>query len=378
MKRLTARLCLFGLVGLVGLGASACNLQWSSYAARVQGHQISTGQLDSAMRHASSDVAFRCLLEGSSSTGYRLQGSGSDTYDSAFAAFLLTDFIDAEIAHDAVTGSHLKLPADGMSLARGQVEAALISQASGSGCASGAKDVLSGLGPSLSSSFVRLQLYEDVLAAAAAKVPLTPAGISSFESSHPAITRQSCLTGIFVPTKAEADKLFHQAASGTSFSSLVAHYSKKAGSSGGPLGCYTQAQLEQISPAIASSVAAGKTGEVLKPVFYQGSSGSAYLVTEVTSRRFEPFAAALNQLFSFESRAFAKVVSTESARLNISIDPRYGSWTVGRHQKTAATSGYGGRVVPPQGPPLHLVLNEKAVLGRLHVRINPAGLGTGG
>ncbi len=377
MKRLTTRLA--GLAGLtlLGLAASACNLQWSPYAARVSGHVVSTGELDSALHHASRDTAFRCLLEGASSSGYRLEGSGSDTYDSAFAAFILTDLVDSQIAYSAVRAEHIRLPADGMSLARSQVESALTSQATQSGCAAGAKDVLAGLGPSLSASFIRLQLYEDALAAKAAHVALSPAGILSFEHSHAIATRASCLTGVFVASKATADKIVSEVAAGKSFSSIVAHYAKSPGSSGGQLGCYTGNQLRSISPAIAAAVAAGRTGQVLKPVYYRGSSGAAYLVAMVTSRRFEPFTAALDQLFATESGAFAKAITSEASHLQISVDARYGSWSAMRGAKSSA--GLAGRVVPPSGPKLSLVLNPSAVQGKAHVRINPSALaGSGG
>lgn len=376
MKRFTLRAgALSGLVGLA-LFSSACNLQWSPYAAKVGGQEISTGQLDSALKRASHDAAFKCLLESSATSGYRLEGTGSDTYDSAFVAFILTDLVDSRVASRVVQTDHLRTGAAAYSLARSQVSEALQSQASQANCPAAGQKALAGLGPSLSSSFVRLQLDEDALAARAAGVRLNAAGIRRFETSHPALTRESCISGIFVQTKAKANSIEQAVTGGESFASLISKYAKTSTSSAGALGCYTGGQLGQISPAIAQAVASGRVGQVLKPVYYQSTESAAYVVAEVTSRPYEPAAAALNQLFSSESAAFERAIVSGLGHLQVSIDPRYGRWSATKAGKSAS-AGFGGRVVPPKGPALSLVLNRSTIRGKANKAGSVSGLGNG-
>lgn len=367
MNALTKRRALpLGLLGLLALClfASSCNLQWSSYAARVGGTEVSQAQLSSALKRASHDSSFSCLLEGSATGGYRLEGTGTGTYDSAFAAFILTDMIDSQIASDVVRAKHLITSKAAYQLAYQQVDQALGNQASQAGCSTTSRSPLAGLGSSLAASFARLQLDEDALAAARAGVSLTQAGIRRYEASHQSLTRERCISGIFVKQKATADSIERALGSGASFSSEVAKYAKSATSSAGPLGCYTLAQLAGISPQLAGAVSSGPIGKGLPAVYYQSSNGAAWLVTEVTSEPFQPTAAVLNELFSAESTAFEKAIRSSEPSLQVSIDPRYGTWVPASTKKSAATAGFGGRVVPPKCPPIRFVLNGSTVRGK--------------
>lgn len=376
MKRITSRL--FGPVALlvaVALGASACNLQWSPYAAKVGTAVISPSQLDNALRAASGNSGFRCLLERSSSTGYRLEGAGQDTYDSSFAAFVLTNLIDAKVARSVVASAGISEPASARALAQQQVIAAFQSELSQSQCGGTGASIANGLGAELTGSFVQLQLDEDALAAHVAHVSLTTEGLTAYAKAHPATTRQSCLSGIFVRSRATASHVEGLLKNGASFSSLVGKYSIQQGaaSSNGALGCYTSPQLTQVGPAVEKAVAAASVGSATPPVSYQG----AYLILLVTSRPFESPVELLNQLFSQYATAFSAAISRGVRHTSVTVNAKYGKWVIG--SKAASTSaGFGGKVVPSKAPAAGLLLNPSVVRGQTQTAPSLPPVGTAG
>ncbi|MGO9560215.1 MAG: hypothetical protein ACLPQS_10510 [Acidimicrobiales bacterium] len=364
MKRLITRLLALPVGAALVLLGSGCNVQWSPYAAKVGSTVITPAQLDSALHIASSNNLFECLLEHSSSGGYRFDGAGSDTYDSSFVAFVLTNLIDTQVAHTVVQSAHLALPPAAVALARSQVNGAFAGDLT-SECGSTQPDLLGQLGPALSDSFVQLQLDEDALAARAAHVPLTLAGIASYEAAHPSVTEESCLSGLFVKTKATGKLAARLLKQGASMSSVLAKYSP--GTAGnGSFGCYTNAQLaSDSSTTVEAAVAAARTGATVGPVSYAGSNGTAYVVLRITSRPFEPALDGLDQIFTTYSQAFSSAVSAGVRRASIKVNPQYGTWTTKAGSSSSSASGFGGRVEVPAGSPMGFVLNPSAVQGPL-------------
>ncbi|MHB8456592.1 MAG: hypothetical protein ACYDBS_02705, partial [Acidimicrobiales bacterium] len=214
-----ATLLATGALCVVGSG---CNLQWSPYAARVGAFVITPAQLDRALRQASSNKDFRCLLEHSGKGGYRFQGAGTSTYDGSFAAYVLTNMIDAQVARATVKRRGLSEPASARALATSQVGHALSAEVANTQCAPATTNVLRQLGSSLAGSFVQLQLDEDALAASAAHVTLSPSGIAAYERANPKSTKESCLSGLFLTTAGEARGVEGLLKRGASLPSLVA------------------------------------------------------------------------------------------------------------------------------------------------------------
>ncbi len=360
MKRVTVsprRLAVAGALAGLAVAGSACNLQWSPYAAKVGSRVISPAQLDSALKQASSNTSFSCLLQHTGSGASSLKGAGTDTYGGSFVAYVLTNLIDAAAARAVVARQGLAEPASARSLARSQVEAAFSSELVSTHCGAASTNLLGQLGPLLSDSFVQLQLDEDALAAHAAKVSLTPAGIAAYESAHPAVTRQSCLSGVFVRTLGAAGTVRAKLAAGASMSSIIAKYAPSQAASGATLGCYTSGQLASISPAIDKAVSAAAVGSVAGPVAYQ----SAYVVMVVTSRPFEPVVAALSQIFTSNSRAFSSRITSEVRRTSIEVNPQYGRWSHSTTGPSLAAAGFGGRVQPNRAPGSADLLNGAAL-----------------
>lgn len=347
------------LFAVGGLGAG-CNLQWSPYAAKVGSSEISPATLDGALKAANASNGFRCLLEHSTTGGFRLKGAGTDTYDSAFSAYVLTNLIDENVARALVHRRRLLEPPSAHLLAAEQVSAAFSSELSSSGCGTAApSSILSSLGSTLAASFVSLQLDEDALAARAAGVTLTPGALVAYERSHPASTRDSCLSGIFVKSDAIARKVKRRLVAGASFVALVDRYSPTQAATRGVLGCYGGAQLTSISPAISAAVAAAAVRAPIGPIPYRGS----FLVLVVTRRPFEPAVDVLNVLFAAHSAAFSLAITRAVRASHVAVNPQYGRWSQGT-SATTSLAGFGGRVVPLRGPHTAYVLNESAVRAR--------------
>lgn len=370
MKRLS-RALLLPLLLSAAAATSACNVDLSPYAAKVGGGTITSGQLDSALKKASGDGGFRCLLERSAS-GTRVKGLGQGTYDSSFVAFVLTNLIDSRVARLVAATKGLREPASARTLAAAQVKQAFANELGRSQCGGSPVRLERGLGPSLYGSFVGLQLDEDAIAARAAGISLTPSGLRSYETSHPAATKESCLSGIIVTAKSKADHLRALLHGGASFAALADKYSISKGSPGGALGCYTAQQLSSVSAEIGRAISKTGIGSVTAPLAYQGD----YLILLVTSRPYEPPVDLVNQIFTLHSKAFSAAISRTASRAGIAVNPQYGRW-VTTAKASPGTPGFGGSVVPASGPKASYLLNKSVTRARLQPSTLP-GAGASG
>lgn len=373
MKHLTRLLAGLAALAAVALGTGACNLQWSPYAARVGTRVISPSQLDGALSSAGGDPAFRCLLQSANGAGFRVKGAGSDTYDSGFVSFVLTNLIDTQVASSVVLDRHLAEPSSARSLASSQIHQAFSSELAQAHCAGSAKQLVAKLGAPLYNSFLDLQLAEDALAARAAHLTLSTTGIIRYESAHPAATRESCVSGIVVKSKGTATHVETLLSGGAKFTSLVAKYSIDKGQPGGALGCYTAAGFSQAGAAVALAVERTSIGSVTSPVSYQGD----YLIMLVTSRPFEPPVDLLDQVFSEHAKAFTSAISATVGRTSVQVNPAYGRWVSGSPRATSSLAGFGGRVEPGKGPAAAFLLNKSATRGPLSSSSSPLGSGAG-
>lgn len=353
----------------LSLGSSACNLQWSPYAAKVGSKVITPATLDGALKQASSNSGFTCLLERSNNNQYRLTGAGTSTYDTSFADYVLTNLIDADVAHDIVVREGLVEPSGARTLASSQVSDALSSELSDSECGTSATDLLKQLKGTIADSFVQLQLDEDALAAHAAHISLTASGITSYELAHPKTTKETCISGLFAKTKKDATTVETKLKAGVSITSLASKYSPSQVATKGVLGCYTKSSLAGISSAIEKAVATAAVGSTSKPVSYEG----AYLVMRVTSRPYEPLVDALDSIFTSNSKAFSSVIETGVKATHVEVNPEYGKWVMAAGP-TTTSEGFGGRVEPNSGPATKYVLNPKVLKGPLeHAASEAAG-----
>lgn len=344
---------------VVAAGASACNLQLSPYAARVGTVTITPGELDGALSKAASDEPLTCLLQ-AGGQAKRFKGAGTDTYDSAFAAFVLGDLIDAQLSDDAVHDESIAVTPAARTLASSQVSGIFGNELVESRCGISGTTLVDQLGPTLEQSFERLQVDEDVIVARAAHISLTTASISAYETKHPKLFQESCLDAIDVKTAADAKSVENKLKAGASFSSLAAKDDKGSTlvAANGEVGCGTEAQLAG-SGAVAPAVEKTATGHVTAPVSFD----SQYLVLLVTSRPDEPASEAIGTLVTSEQHALVAALSVVIHHTKVQVDPKYGTWKPGAANASGTSTALSGRVVPPTGPAIGDVLNESATEG---------------
>ncbi|HLI42877.1 MAG TPA: hypothetical protein VKU92_00205 [Acidimicrobiales bacterium] len=351
--------------------ASGCNLQWSPYAAKVGTTVVTPSQLDTELREASGNASFLCLLERTGLAGTTaIKGAGTSTYDSSFVAYVLTNLVNGVIAHRLAVRYRLPESPAARALAREQVLGAFASELSSTQCGTSSQPILRQLGPELSGSFIQLQLDEDALAARAEHIPLTLAGLAAWERSHARATKQACLSGVFVKTRAEADRVRAALRRGEPLQAVIARYSPSQGASRGVLGCYTASELTSIEPAIEHAAAATSIGGAAAPVAYQG----AWLVIVVTSRPFEPAVDALNSIFTATAPTFAKQIAAAVRAAHVEVNPQYGRWTT---SKALAASGFGGKVVPNRVPSSAVLLNPSKLTASATAPAGLSGSGSG-
>lgn len=151
-----------------------------------------------------------------------------------------------------------------------------------------------------------------------------------------------CLSGILVADVATAQKVEDALAAGGDFSALAGQYSLDASKAkGGDLGCFGPNDQSYASAAgIASRLEVGRPGN---PQQNQSGSYAIFLLRERTPSSYEESRQAVAEaLLTLRGQATQAQIASLAAKSSISVNPRYGRWTV-----TPAGSG----VQPPADPP---------------------------
>ena len=215
VKRLPSALaCLVALVvSMVGL--SGCNVQFSPYAAVVNGSEISQSQLHEALSAIAADAGYVCTIEAGGTS--RVVGAGDGTFNSSFSAEVLSILIQDEVVRQEIVRLGLSEPATLGPVAQAQLAAAT---SPSNVCVATGASIIDGIAPQYRRQVIRFQVDEDVLAARLADARLTPAGLLAFESSHRDQTTLACISAIIVGTRTEAALLRLQLLRGASFASL--------------------------------------------------------------------------------------------------------------------------------------------------------------
>ena len=197
--------------------------------------------------------------------------------------------------------------------------------------------VLAGLPASLRNAQIESQAIEDKLLARGFHI--TAADIYAYYLQNPSQFKGACVSAIETDSEAHANALIAQINGGSSFASVAKANSldQNSASNGGALGCnYTVASVEQELQVPSLTV-----GALVGPV--QEASSGAWVIFEVTGEVTQSLSAATPTIRQELLRATANQtrVANEVKRFarhsTISVDPRYGTWSV-------------ARIVPPPGP----------------------------
>ena len=342
------------LIALVALGLgsfalSACNAQFTPYAARVGNETISQATLDSALDSIASDAGYRCVVETTSGGSVNVTGAGNGTYNATFASAALSLLVEAQAVKDRIETMHLRVTKFADEVATNQLPSDF-GPPSGSSCTESGAAVFRGLPGRYRNVLLGLQADEDVLAARSVGVPLTKAGMSAYMRHHPSSTTLDCARVIEVASSEKATQLANAIRAGVSFAVVAKKNSLDSFSApkGGSLGCVLPTAL--INP-LGRILAALPVGRLSTPIAFR----SDWLLLEVTRRTPDSLLdvatkAVLPQGIQAATADLASIV----AHAKVSIDPTYGSWAKVR-------SAF--QVRPPSGPPLDLVPNPAAVGG---------------
>ncbi len=347
--RLTvARARLLVCVAVVAaLAFGACDAQFTPFAARVDGTAVSQSTLDAALDSVASDPGYRCLVETASGGPTHVTGAAPGTYNTEFAAGVLSLLIEADAIHVAVGRLGLAEGPVATKLATAQIGVDL-SPPTGSTCAVTGAEVLADLSGPYRAALVQLQADEDALAAHAVGVTLTDAGVAAYERHHRSSTTLDCTWAIEVASEAKAAQLATAIDGGVSFAKVARKNSLDARSAddGGYLGCILPAAFQG---SLGGIVAHLPVGELSLPIRFM----NYWLLLRVTRRPVAPLAQAAAAVVDAGMTSAEKQFDSIVVAAHVSVDPAYGSWA-----KVRGT----WEVRAPSGPPLDLVPNPSAVI----------------
>ena len=328
------------LVALAGasLGLSACNVGLSDAAAQVGSTTISRSELNATLAAMTSNAGFACVITGGNTV--KTTGAG-ESYTSAFAAQILTTYVEDAALRAKLADAHLALTSYARSIGHAQLLTALQpGQSTDQSCTTPAATVLAQLPSSVRAHLVDLQAEQDLLSADRAHVALTAAGVGAWARAHRSAATISCVSLVPFSTSSEAGAFVSALHHGSSFATAAQ-----------ALGTQTQSGCLQVSalPAnLATAINALAVGATSAPVSYSGN----YLVFQVTSRHVATGSQAAELLLQTAAPNVSGLVSAALAGAAVSVSPAYGHWA-----KVAGTY----QVVPPTGPAAGLLFNPGAV-----------------
>jgi hypothetical protein len=354
VKRLVSAISV--LVPLVVAGGLASACQVTPPAASVNGTTIQMGTLNNQLSAYETTQAGACLLTiEAAGSAVQVQGQGgSGTYDVNFVDGILHQGVSNILYEQYAADRNIHVTSAQLATAQSEVESffngsisSQLSQANAVGqqsfcqlnngqAVTGAQ-VLAGLPPSLRSAQIQSQAVEDRLLATG--ITITPAAIANYYAKNPTQFKGACVSAIESDTQAHANALLAQINAGASFASVAKASSLDTNSApnGGALGCnFTVASVEQELQVSSLTV-----GTPAAPV--QNASSGAWIIFEVTGEVTQSLANAtpiirqdLLRATSNQTRV-ANEVKKFARQSSISVDPRYGTWSV-------------ARIVPPPGP----------------------------
>lgn len=344
---------------------SACSL--SPSAATANGTTISVATLNAELGTLGTTRAGQCLLQYESpqvaSSGSQGAG-GSGTYTTTYAATVLDSQVGELLAQQYAASKGLHVSSADVAAAKSDLESTLdgaiqqlVQQSVSDGSVSACETVngtaltgaalLGGLPSTLATTQVLAQAYDEKLLADGADLS-EGAVVAYYKANTPEFT-EDCLSRIVTTSQAAANRIVAELDFGASFPALAKSSSidTQIAADGGSLGCtFSEAQVEQELEQQSVPV-----GRPLTPV--QDAQSGQWFVYEVTSQSLEPLTSvtALVKRELLQSNSNVNRVSNEiiafAHRSNVSIDPRYGTWS-------------GLAVVPPVAPPPRFLLSTSS------------------
>lgn len=325
----------------LALAASACDVQFSPWAARVDGASIAKGSLNASLAAVAGNPGYVCLIGTQPIHG----AGGSQSYDSRLSANILTVLVEAKAFDVETHRLGLGITPLASSVAGAEI-ASTLSPPTGSTCTTPGGAVYSAFAPAFRSALESLYADQAVIAAHLAGFDLTPSGVDAYSKAYPASTKLACLSVIVASARGKAAAAAAKIAAGASFASVAKTYSSdQSAANGGSLGCLAPSALPA---AVATAVESLPVGQLSSPIPYQ----SQYLLLLVTSRPSQTSTQIAASIVQTKLSAAQKLLAAALVRARIEVDPAYGAW---------ARTATGRAVVPSSGPSPSLLFNLPAV-----------------
>jgi PPIC-type PPIASE domain len=359
--------------------ASSCGL--SAPAARVNGTDIAVSAFDHQLSTYESTGSGACLLEAETGQTGTTQGTGGQgTFDMAFADQILQNLVGDVLAAQLAASKGLTVTSANLSTAKqhfaatldGEISAAIQTDSQNgvqSNCLSANGQpvtgalVLSGLPGNIQTGLVHNDAVDEKLLADGAD--LSDAAVLAYYQANQAPFTDDCVSAIATDTQAHATQYVAQINGGASFAAVAKANSldSQSAAKGGALGC-TASDAQLAARLQLQSV---PVNTPIGPL--QDSSNGAWVIFEVTSKS----VVALSDASSVIKQALlqttangdrvAKQIVAFAKRVDVSIDPHYGTWS-------------GHVLLAPVAPPAKFLL--AAVSGQPQPPTSSLGLGRAG
>ena len=340
MKKLVPLLLLLVLV------SAACSALGTAPAVTVNGHEISTDELEEEIDAIRSNEGYVTQLE--DSFGAPSQGSGGKgTFDAAFVAQVLALRVYHEVVAEDLKERGIEVEDETLDQMRTEMQRG-IDSAFGEG------------------SFEKFPKdYRDLLVRQQALVETAQQAVvdevgdddEAFFEANPDEFVEICVSHILVgtqggktPAEARADALAlrERIEDGEDFAELASTESDDPGSAsqGGELGCGSRSSL-QFDPTFEQAAFALDEDEVSEPVETQFGS-HLIVVTERTMPEFRDVAdSVLIVMQEVRERRINEYFVNVICEGDVSVNPRYGTWT---SESCDEPTPRLPRIEPPQGP----------------------------
>lgn len=344
MKRLSAVPASLAALCVLTLVLSGCNVRFSSYAAVVNGSEISQQQLRDSLSAIADNASYRCMIEAGGTS--RFLGAGEGTFNSTFGAEVLSILIQDEVVRQHVARLGLSVPSSVDPVALAQLQAAFTPS---SGCPGSGASLMAAFPPAYRKLLLGFQADEDALDAHMAGTTLSRASLAAFAARHRTEMTLACVSVIQVGTKTTAASLRGQILRGASFAALARAHSTDTTSApqGGAIGCIPDAEF---TAPLNKVIAALSVGRVSSPV----SFSSDWLLLLVRQRTSETYAQLVPSVVAQEQVALNDLLPRIIRSAKVEVDPQYGTWS---------TKASVARVEPNAGPPARILPNPGAGTG---------------
>ncbi len=322
------------------LALGACSSVTDTRAATVNGDVISAGDLEDELLAIRENEGYRSAVERAlTEQGLNVTGEGKGSFDTAFAARLLSLGVFFELVDQEASTRDLEVSAADMEDARPSTVASV-----------GGEDVFAAFPEDYQQELIRRQALATRVQQAIAPSPGIEEARAYYEQNRAAFAAV-CVSHIFVSAergpgeaRIRIDDLAAQLAQGAEFRVLATEQSDDpaAAAQGGSLGCQARGSL---LPAFEEVAFALPVGQISEPV----ETGAGFHLILVEDRRELPFEEVQEQVLETLERervpVFVAFVNDLTCQAEVEVNPRYGTWTGACEDPQQE-----GRVLPPEGP----------------------------